>query len=121
MGKFVKNKKGELVEIPPYKCRVCGLGDIEMPYNICCFCGWEDDGSQSEDPDYTGGPNHMSFNEYKKFWEENKEDILKNLPQNRFYAILRAKEYFRQNFKDRYEKIRKRLEEKRQKERNKYE
>ena len=61
MGKFVKNKKGELVEIPPYKCKACGLGDIKMFHNVCRVCGWEDDGFQNEEPDYPGGANQMSL------------------------------------------------------------
>lgn len=63
--------------IPPYKCKVCGMGNIEQSYDICQFCGWEDDDIQNEKPDYMGGANEMSLNQYKKFWEENKDEILK--------------------------------------------
>ena len=27
---------------PPYKCKVCGMGDINFIHDICLFCGWED-------------------------------------------------------------------------------
>ena len=115
MGNFLKNKNGELVEMPPYNCKVCGLGEIEHEYSICNVCGWEDDDIQNDDPDYIGGANHMSLNEYKKFWKENKEDVLKNLSKNRFYAIDKAREYFKNNFKERYEKVMQRAEEIRRK------
>lgn len=82
------------IEAHPHKCKICGLGNIEGEYSICMFCGWEDDDIQNEQPDYMGGANHMSFNQYKKFWEENKEDILANLKNNRFYAIEKSQEYF---------------------------
>lgn len=85
--------------IPPYKCKVCGMGDINFIYDICEYCGWEDDGLQNEQPDYMGGANHMSLNQYKKFWEENKKEILANLKYNRFYAIEKSQEYYKKYFK----------------------
>ena len=36
--------------IPPYKCKACGMGDINFIHDICMFCGWEDDGLQNEQP-----------------------------------------------------------------------
>ena len=113
MSKVVEN--GKLVEQEQNKCKVCGLGNIEHDFDICEFCGWEADDLQNDRPDYFGGANHMSLNEYKKFWKENKEDILKNLSKNRFYAIDKAREYFKNNFKERYEKVKKRAEENRRK------
>ena len=80
--------------IPPYKSKVCGMGNIKNSYDICPYCGWEDDDIQNEKPDYMGGANEMSLNQYKKFWAENKEDILANLKNNRFYAIEKSQEYF---------------------------
>ena len=67
MGKLVKNKYGELVELAPCKCRVCGQTDIEYEFDVCRVCGWEDDDLQVLDPDYSGGANQMSLNQYKKF------------------------------------------------------
>ncbi len=52
----------------PHMCPVCGkyeFGDMDS-YDICPFCGWEDDGEQLDDPDFAGGVNHMSLNDYKK-------------------------------------------------------
>ncbi len=88
----IKNKNE--IDYPPYKCKVCGMRDIENSYDICPYCGWEDDDIQNEKPDYMGGANEMSLNQYKKFWEENKEEILANLKNNRFYAIEKSQEYF---------------------------
>ena len=82
----------------PYKCKICGMGDINFIHDICSFCGWEDDGLQNEEPDYMGGANKMSFNQYKKFWEEKKEEILK-ADNTCFKAIDLAKEYYKKNFK----------------------
>ena len=89
---IIKYKNG--INYPPYKCKVCGMGDIKHSYDICPYCGWEDDDIQNEEPDYMGGANEMSLNQYKKFWAENKEDILANLKNNRFYAIEKSQEYF---------------------------
>ncbi len=113
MSRVVEN--GKLVEQEQNKCKVCGLGNIEHDFAICEYCGWEADDLQNDNQDYAGGANHMSLNEYKKFWKENKVDILKNLSQNRFYAIDKAREYFKNNFKERYEKVERRAEENRRK------
>ncbi len=80
-------------DFSPHKCKVCGMGDIERMHEVCVFCGWEDDGVQNDDPDYTGGANKLSLNQYKKFWKENKEEILSNLQSDKFYAIKKAKNY----------------------------
>ncbi|MEX9225936.1 CPCC family cysteine-rich protein [Providencia rettgeri] len=51
-----------------YPCPCCGnkaiseLGD----YEICPFCGWEDDPVQSEDFDFSGGANSSNLNDAKK-------------------------------------------------------
>ena len=82
----------------PRKCIACGLGDIKMFHNVCRVCGWEDDGLQNEDPDYPGGANQMSLNQYKKFWEDSKEDILKNHPNDIFYVFDKADEYYKKHF-----------------------
>ncbi len=93
-----KNKinKNENLNIHPYKCKVCGMGNIEQSYDICQFCGWEDDSLQNENPNYMGGANHMSLNQYNKFWEENKEEILK-AKNTCFKAIDLAREYYKKN------------------------
>ena len=99
MGEIVQNKKtGQYYETHPYKCKVCGRGNIEHEYSICPFCGWEDDNIQNDDPNFMGGANHMSLNQYKKFWEENKEEIM-NADNTCFKAIDLAREYYEKNIK----------------------
>ena len=99
LDKIIETLKSKEIEYPPYKCKMCGMKDIKHIFEICDFCGWEDDGIQNDDHDYSGGANQMSFNQYKKFWEENKAEILKNLKFNKFYAIEKAQEYFKKYFK----------------------
>lgn len=84
----------------PHKCKVCGLSDIEHAFAICRVCGWEDDIIQNNDKDYIGGANNMSFNQYKKFWKENKEDILKNHKDDLFYVYEKADKFYKQNFEE---------------------
>ena len=60
-----------------YYCPVCGkylFEDGPGSYEICPICDWEDDLVQEENPDYRGGANHESLNEYKKKWEERNEE-----------------------------------------------
>lgn len=92
------SEKHKPSDCPPYKCKMCGLGDIEHCYDICDYCGWEDDDIQNDEPDYFGGANEMSFNQYKRFWEENKEEVIKS--KNRcFKAIDLSRKYYEKRFK----------------------
>ena len=58
-----------------HKCPICGKYEFveHESYDRCDVCGWEDDGLQEDEPDYAGGANDMSLNEYKKAWEEGRE------------------------------------------------
>jgi hypothetical protein len=38
-------------------------------FEICPLCDWQDDNVQNADPDYAGGANEMSLNEYRSLWE----------------------------------------------------
>jgi len=51
-----------------YTCACCGELTLEYPdfYEICPVCGWEDDPVQRDDPDYAGGANELSLNNYRK-------------------------------------------------------
>ena len=51
-------------------CRFLAL-DEQPPgtYQICAICGWEDDLVQFEDPDYRGGANRPSLNEWRQEFE----------------------------------------------------
>lgn len=54
------------------KCAVCGITEFENDDTLegCPVCGWFNDGVQSDDPNYAGGCNELSLNEYRKQWKE---------------------------------------------------
>lgn len=56
------------------KCPVCGEYEFEEDddFDVCEICGWENDGIQNDDPDYDGGANSMSLNEFRAAWERRK-------------------------------------------------
>lgn len=56
----------------PHKCPICGRTEFpdEASYDICGYCGWEDDGVQTDDPNYAGGANDLCLNDYKKKYKE---------------------------------------------------
>lgn len=49
----------------PKDCDCCGIGRISEPHEICEICGWEDDATQRNDPDFSGGANKLSLNEHR--------------------------------------------------------
>ena len=53
-------------------CPVCGMYEFSHmgSYEVCEVCGWEDDWVQLDDPDYTGGANRLSLNQFRKAWKE---------------------------------------------------
>lgn len=53
----------------PKKCDCCGIGEINDPHEICKICGWEDDAIQRKDPDFKGGANKLSLNEYRLLFD----------------------------------------------------
>jgi len=55
----------------PHMCPVCGKYEFiqAISYDICPYCGWEDDGTEEED-EYHIGVNGMSCNDYKKEYKE---------------------------------------------------
>ena len=48
-----------------YRCPCCDYYTFDEPesFEICPICSWQDDGLQSDKPDYAGGANIMSLNE----------------------------------------------------------
>jgi hypothetical protein len=54
------------------KCPVCGEYEFERDFDldVCEVCGWENDGVQLDDPDYRGGANPESLNEFRAEWEK---------------------------------------------------
>ncbi|MBQ1629564.1 MAG: hypothetical protein II098_10495 [Treponema sp.] len=58
-----------------YKCPCCGQKtlDSEHMFDICSVCGWEDDNVQFSNPDFRGGANFFSLNEYRNAYLEGKD------------------------------------------------
>lgn len=59
----------------PHKCPICGRYEFADAscFDICPFCGWEDDGT--EDDAEILGANDLRFSEYKKRYESYVENI----------------------------------------------
>lgn len=62
-------------------CPVCGqtVFSAHDSFEICHVCGWEDDGFQFNHPDFDGGANVDSLNDYRKKWQERQADYKKRL------------------------------------------
>lgn len=68
--RFLREPGEPLGEHPCPACRFLTL--TESPpgtYQICAICGWEDDLVQFDDPDYRGGANGPSLNEWRAIFE----------------------------------------------------
>ena len=54
-------------KIPVHMCPVCGKYRFTGygSFDICKFCGWEDDDLMEDNPDYSGGANEK--NKKKRF------------------------------------------------------
>lgn len=48
-------------------CPCCGLMRVEI-WDICEICDWQNDLLQNSRPDYAGGANRESLNNYKEKW-----------------------------------------------------
>lgn len=62
----------------PHYCPVCGKYEFEDfdSFDICPFCGWQDDGSDIDAPNIAFGANDLSFIEHKNKYLK----LLKNDP-----------------------------------------
>jgi len=58
-------------------CPCCSKHHFENVnfFETCPICGWQDDLVQRNEPDYRGGANKLSLNEYKREWEKKKVAI----------------------------------------------
>lgn len=84
LNEYKKWYKEKIKENPNYKftlenytktshlCPVCGKYEFadKNSFDICPFCGWEDDEVQEDDPDYWGGANDLSLNDCRKIYKE---------------------------------------------------
>lgn len=52
-----------------YTCPVCGAKLFLDECNVCDVCGWEQDTLQENEPDYAGGANELSLNDFRAKWE----------------------------------------------------
>lgn len=59
-----------------YKCLVCGKETLEEPtgdsFQVCPYCGWEDNDLQSDMPDFDGWANSASLNQAKELVKSGK-------------------------------------------------
>ena len=90
------------------KCKICNLGEIKYDNDTCEYCQWEADTIQETNPNYVGGANNMTFNQYLQFWKENKSNILSK--SDRFYTLNKSIEYYKDNFLSINQEILKRVE-----------
>lgn len=49
-------------------CKCCSKYELDSNslFQVCPICGWKSDPVQENDPNYSGGANEKSLNEYKK-------------------------------------------------------
>ncbi len=49
-------------------CPICNQTecDIHHEFTVCPICGWEYDYVQEDNPDFEGGANDLSLNQYKE-------------------------------------------------------
>lgn len=65
LGVFMKSKW-----IPDCICPICEKHQFEDSNDICPVCFWENDGYQYDEPDFGGGANNLSLNDYKQRWDK---------------------------------------------------
>jgi ribosomal protein L37AE/L43A len=65
-------RKSKTINNTKHKCPICGKTEFssENSFEICDYCGWEDDGYQEASPNLWGGPNLLSKNDYLKLYQE---------------------------------------------------
>lgn len=70
----------------PHKCPVCGKYEFadEASFDICPYCGWEDDPVMEAEPDYTGGANYLCLNDFRKQYQR----LLAENPKYRWDANI---------------------------------
>ncbi|QZP08488.1 CPCC family cysteine-rich protein [Caenibius sp. WL] len=63
---MIENSNESLFPCPCCASKV--LAEIGV-YEICDVCGWEDDPVQRDNPDYSGGANDLSLNQYREKYQ----------------------------------------------------
>ena len=60
-----------------YYCAVCNKEFVlAEDYGGCSICEWMHDPIQEDDPDYRGGANRDSLNEYRKEWQNRNAPVV---------------------------------------------
>ena len=60
--------------IYPKQCSCCKKGIIREEYDICSYCGWEDDWIQNTDELFSGGANIQCLKDYRNSFFNNEFD-----------------------------------------------
>ena len=51
------------------KCHCCYYNTLpDYEFEICEVCGWQQDDIQEDDPNFEGGANKLSLNQYRAKW-----------------------------------------------------
>lgn len=63
-----------------YECACCGEMILEYydHMEICPICGWQEDKVQEDDPDYAGGANELSLNQFKVVYSLLKDECTRS-------------------------------------------
>lgn len=71
-------------------CPCCGEYHFEEEdfFEVCEVCGWEDDSLQRDEPDYTGGANHISLNQAREVWRQTQDINAGRIANHRAYKGL---------------------------------
>ena len=74
-----------------FTCLCCGYKTLDEPtggtYQICELCDWEDDGVQSDNPDYQGGANGISLREAQHKFTQDSVNC-QNYEKDKVWKIL---------------------------------
>ena len=79
MEKDIESKQEKVYDEnwdPKIICPICGKYRFNDEYDICPYCHWENDPIQFADPNYVGGANKKSLNEYKKHYKHSFSRIM---------------------------------------------
>lgn len=81
-SKIDENQEYDYVEdnytVTAHMCPVCGKYEFENTdsYDICPYCGWEDDELMESEPDkWAGCTNPLCLNDYCKDYQQKIKDI----------------------------------------------
>ena len=74
------------------KCPVCGLYEFSSidDYDSCDVCKWQNDNLQLVKPDYWGGANELSLNDYRALWRTRDLSVNTFTPERSLKRIAAA-------------------------------